>query len=88
MALKAGGGPDIRPATPGEATVLRTGGVPRPRRGTPRAPASKGSLALRRILILLLLLLIAGGAVFLATWEIPAPTSAVEQVIPDERLPR
>lgn len=55
--------------------------------GTP-SPASKGFLALGRILILLLLLLIAGGAVFLVTWDIPAPTSAVERVIPDERLPR
>jgi hypothetical protein len=88
VALKAGGGPDIRPATPGEATFLRAADLPRPRRGSSRAPASKGSLALGRILILLLLLAIAGGAVFLVTWEIPAPTSPVEQVIPDARLPR
>ena len=88
MALKAVGGPDIRPPTPAEATVLRARGAPRDRAGAGPSPASKGSPALGRILILLLLLLIAGGAAFLATWEIPAPTSPVERVIPDERLPR
>jgi hypothetical protein len=29
-----------------------------------------------------------GGAMFLATWDIPAPTVKVETVIPDDRLPR
>ena len=28
-----------------------------------------------------------GGVIFLVTWDIPAPTSQVETVIPDERLP-
>ena len=28
------------------------------------------------------------GAFFLLTWEIPPPTSKVEKVIPNERLPR
>jgi len=36
----------------------------------------------------LLILALAGGGVFLATWEIPAPTAKVEKVIPDERFPR
>ncbi len=29
-----------------------------------------------------------GGIVFLATWEIPAPSAVVEKVIPDDRFPR
>jgi len=31
---------------------------------------------------------LAAGAVYLATWEIPPPTTAVEKVIPNERFPR
>ena len=34
-----------------------------------------------------LLVLVAGG-VFLATWEIPAPSEVVEKAVPDERFPR
>ena len=41
------------------------------------------------IFILLLLLLgLGGGAVFLATWEIPAPVSNVEKVLPNDKFPR
>jgi hypothetical protein len=29
-----------------------------------------------------------GGAGWLATWDIPAPVSTVEKVVPDERFPR
>ena len=29
-----------------------------------------------------------GGAVFLAAWDIPAPSSVVERTIPDDRFPR
>ena len=29
-----------------------------------------------------------GGAVFLATWDIPAPSQTVEKVIPNDRFPR
>jgi hypothetical protein len=32
-------------------------------------------------------LVVAGGAVFLATWDIPAPTRQIETVVPDDRLP-
>ncbi len=39
------------------------------------------------ILILVLAGLI-GGAGWLATWDIPAPVSTVEKVIPDERFTR
>ncbi|MBL4614390.1 MAG: hypothetical protein JKY27_05900 [Magnetovibrio sp.] len=40
------------------------------------------------IFLLLLVALVAGGAGWLATWDIPAPVSTVEKVIPDERFPR
>ncbi len=29
-----------------------------------------------------------GGLVFLATWDIPSPSTKVEKVIPDDRFPR
>lgn len=41
-----------------------------------------------RFLIVLSLVVVLGGAVFLMTWEIPAPTSRIERVIPDDQLPR
>lgn len=37
-------------------------------------------------LILLLLIAAAGGAAFLATWEIPAPVSNVEKVLPNDKF--
>ena len=40
-----------------------------------------------RIVILVVLAVIVGGAVFLATWDIPAPVAEVERVIPDDRFP-
>lgn len=40
------------------------------------------------ILLVLIVVLAAGGAGMLATWDIPAPVSTVEKVIPDERFPR
>ena len=43
---------------------------------------------LLRILLIVLSLVIVGGLVFLAMWDIPAPTARVEKVIPDERLPK
>ena len=43
---------------------------------------------LLRILLIVLALVIVGGLVFLAVWDIPAPTARVEKVIPDERLPK
>ena len=41
-----------------------------------------------RIVALIVLVVIVGGAVFLATWRIPAPTARVEKVIPNDRFPR
>ncbi|MBT3358838.1 MAG: hypothetical protein HN403_04335 [Rhodospirillales bacterium] len=43
---------------------------------------------LSRLVMLTVLASIIGGAVFLATWDIPAPVSTVEKVIPDDRFPR
>lgn len=43
--------------------------------------------ALTRGLVILVLALIVGGAVFLLTWDIPAPTATVETVLPDDRFP-
>ena len=31
-------------------------------------------------------LVLVGGGIFLATWDIPAPSAAVEKVIPDARF--
>jgi hypothetical protein len=39
-------------------------------------------------LIFIILGVLAGGAVYLATWEIPPPTVKVEKVLSDERFPR
>ncbi len=39
-------------------------------------------------LLFLVVLILAGGAVFLLTWDIPAPTASVEKVIPNDRFPR
>lgn len=39
--------------------------------------------------VLVLLLVVAvGGLAVLGTWDMPAPSKAVEKVIPDERFPR
>ena len=40
------------------------------------------------IIIILLLAVVVGGGVFLATWDIPAPSERVEKVLPDDRFPR
>ncbi len=40
------------------------------------------------VLIVIILGVLAGGAVYLASWEIPPPTTKVEKVLADERFPR
>lgn len=40
------------------------------------------------VLFVLFLLFVGGGAVFLMTYDIPAPTERIEKVIPDDRFPR
>ncbi|MFP6729785.1 MAG: hypothetical protein VCD50_06395 [Alphaproteobacteria bacterium] len=37
-----------------------------------------------KILTLLIFIAVAGGAVFLMTWDIPAPTARVEITVPDD----
>jgi hypothetical protein len=44
--------------------------------------------SLSRMILLLVLLVVVGGGVFLATWDIPAPSRAVEKRIPDARFPK
>jgi hypothetical protein len=39
-------------------------------------------------LIIIILGGLAGGGVYLATWEIPPPSTKVEKVLSDERFPR
>lgn len=42
----------------------------------------------RKFLMLLITALVVAGAAFLATWDIPAPSTKVEIVVPDDRFPR
>ncbi len=49
-----------------------------------RLPMSKAPF----ILLVVVTAVVVGGAVFLATWDIPPPTKTVEKPIPDDRLPR
>lgn len=39
------------------------------------------------ILIVVALAVVVGGGVFLATFNLPAPSAQVQKVIPDDRLP-
>ncbi len=39
-----------------------------------------------KIVIVLVLAVLVGGAVFLATWDMPPPTATVEKVIPNDRF--
>jgi small neutral amino acid transporter SnatA (MarC family) len=36
----------------------------------------------------LVALLVVAGFAFLATWNIPAPSTRIEKVVPNDRLPR
>ncbi|MDA1132516.1 MAG: hypothetical protein O2905_04750 [Proteobacteria bacterium] len=47
------------------------------------SPVSRLSVAL----FLFLLFAVAGGAVFLLTWDIPAPLQEMRQVVPNDRFP-
>lgn len=40
------------------------------------------------LILLLIIVALGGGAAFLVTWEIPAPISNVEKVLPDDKFPR
>jgi hypothetical protein len=41
-----------------------------------------------RIVFFVVITIIVGGAVFLATWDIPANLNVIEEVLPNERFPR
>ena len=40
-----------------------------------------------KIILILIVVILIGGGLFLATWDIPAPSSTVEKVIPNDRFP-
>jgi hypothetical protein len=40
------------------------------------------------ILVALFVLVVAGGFLFLAYWNFPAPSTQVEKVLPDARFPK
>lgn len=40
------------------------------------------------LVLVTFILAVGGGVAFLATWDIPAPVTNVERVIPDDRFPR
>jgi small neutral amino acid transporter SnatA (MarC family) len=63
--------------------------------GAKAGPASRRAAdpggVMRRLSVVVLLVVavvVVGGIAFLATWDIPAPTSRVEKVIPNDRFPR
>lgn len=41
-----------------------------------------------RIILVLVVVILVGGAVFLATWDIPAPSRQVEKTLPSDRFPK
>lgn len=45
-----------------------------------------GKLVLAALTLVFLILV--GGGIFLASWDIPAPSKPVEKVIPDARFPK
>ena len=52
---------------------------------------SSGKIKMGRFLLIivaLIVIILVGGTVFLMVWNIPAPTTRVEKVIPDARFPR
>ncbi|MDR3437015.1 hypothetical protein [Telmatospirillum sp.] len=44
--------------------------------------------SLVRIVTVMVLVVVVGGIVALSMWDIPAPTTKIEKVIPDERFQR
>ncbi len=41
-----------------------------------------------RLVFVALLAIIVGGTAFLSTWDIPAPMTTINKVLPDDRFPR
>lgn len=48
--------------------------------------ATRAMNLISRIVLVTLALVVIGGAVFLASWDIPAPSAPVEKAIPNDRL--
>lgn len=40
------------------------------------------------LVVVLVVVVLGGGAVFLATWDIPPPTRTIENTISNDRFPR
>lgn len=40
-----------------------------------------------KIILIVIVVVLVGGGIFLATWDIPAPSSTVEKVLPNDRFP-
>ena len=43
---------------------------------------------LMKLVLFLIIITVGGGGVFLAIWDIPAPSRTVEKVLDDSRFPR
>lgn len=56
--------------------------------GEPRANSRVSMRSITKFLAVLLVLAIGGLTVFLATWDIPAPSQKVEKVLSNDRFPR
>ena len=41
-----------------------------------------------RFMFLLVIVIVVGGALFLSTWDIPAPSVEVEKVLPNDQFPK
>lgn len=46
------------------------------------------SMKLTLWVVIVIALFFGGGFAFLSTWDIPAPTSQIEQVLPNDQFPR
>lgn len=41
-----------------------------------------------RLVLIAVVAIIVGGTAFLSSWDIPAPVTTIEKVLPDDRFPR
>jgi hypothetical protein len=41
-----------------------------------------------RLVLVAVIAIIVGGTAFLSSWDIPAPVTAIEKVLPDDRFAR
>ena len=67
-----------------------TGGLAMRNRVARLGLGRNGGAKMNRIGVLLVVVagLVAAGLIALSAWQIPAPTVAVNKVIPDDKLPR